>query len=403
MCLRDVEVELEPLTIFVGPNSSGKSALFKAFGTLSRLLRYPVRGAGRGEFSVDLGITLDDAVWNGDSSFPIKFEVWFEDPSKEQPDYTIELRRGFSGWGIAREKFWYVNRLLDTGEDRFEFETTEGVRSWPSKSWSGPYPYSAPLAYLTYPYARDPVASPHVAPIQDLRSRIGVARRYRPSASVIASFTRIPPTSRRTDPAQDVDEAGRGLALALRELVGGGASDRESFTRIEEGLQKLHDHIRSIGFKADWRGVGLTYRTTRSSLETSASLESDGVLLSTFLLWRVHTAPANFKLCLEEPENGVHLSLLPERYQLLKEFALPTEDHPNMQILVATHSRDFLNAIPSRNDILREVRVVEFDPDSGSSIHALNHYREIDQLLTEFKHKMGDLWWAKRLEHRLRQ
>lgn len=42
MSLKDVSVDLEPLTIFVGPNGSGKSALFKAFVLLSKLLNGPL-------------------------------------------------------------------------------------------------------------------------------------------------------------------------------------------------------------------------------------------------------------------------------------------------------------------------------------------------------------------------
>jgi len=62
MSLRNIEIALEPLTVFVGTNASGKSAVFKALVTLSKLLGgTPLRGK-EGDFNLDDGVTLDDCV-----------------------------------------------------------------------------------------------------------------------------------------------------------------------------------------------------------------------------------------------------------------------------------------------------------------------------------------------------
>ena len=56
MSLKDVSVVLEPLTVFIGPNASGKSAIFKALVTFSKMMnRAPVRGP-HGEFALESGV-----------------------------------------------------------------------------------------------------------------------------------------------------------------------------------------------------------------------------------------------------------------------------------------------------------------------------------------------------------
>ncbi len=387
MCLRDVTVELGPFVVFVGPNSAGKSAFFKALSTFGRLLTYPVRGGKSGPFFIEAGgLTLDDVVTDQDSSLPIRFDVWLDDPSSPEADYSLELRRDYAGWGISRESFTMNAEVVDTSKKPYEILTSSGPQSWQA-------PAAAPLGFLTYPFRRDSAASPQVQEIQTFRQRLGRSRRFRPSASDIAAFLK-PAASGRDQSQAYVDEAGKGLPLVLRDLL---TTDRPTFQKIEEGLTRLHDHVKGINFKSDWRGVGLTYSTTRTPNDTPAALESDGVLLSTLLLWLINTAEPNQILCLEEPENGVHLAAMTQRYQLLKSFTGGIEQQNLPQILTATHSRDFMNAIPSRRAIMEEVRVVEFSQTQGTQIYQLKAWREIDTLLREMRDQMGDLWWSGRL------
>ena len=353
MSLRDASIELAPFTVFIGANASGKSACFKALVTLSKLLSVsPVRGS-RGVFTLDDGVTLDDLVWRGNPGLPISFRVWLDDNETEEPDYTLELSKRAAGWGVAYERYRAGGDWIEHNEaTAFDFPTEYRgiVRAHAA----------ATLMYQVQRYRNDGVANEVIAPILSVADAVGSTWRYRPSANDIARFV-PPPTEGRN---MNVADNGWGLAYVLQKLQG---EDRATFTKVENGLSALFPHITAIGFKSDFPGVRLTYMTDRSEDPLPAPQEADGVLLSTFLLWRLHTAGASLRVCLEEPENGLHRSLLRDRMKLLRSFAHPKDDsRQGLQILVATHSRDIDMFGPEATH--DKALAVEFNKENGTSL-----------------------------------
>lgn len=146
MSLKNVSVDLDPLTVFIGPNASGKSAIFKGLVTLSRILTgAPVRGE-KGPFYLESGVTFDDVVWGGNPSLPIKFRVWFLD-DEDEPGYSLELRKMLAGWSVVREKIRCGNVSIEIDENHpFEHPTERG-----SSRVHKP-PLRATLRYLVNPY-----------------------------------------------------------------------------------------------------------------------------------------------------------------------------------------------------------------------------------------------------------
>ena len=99
------------------------------------------------------------------------------------------------------------------------------------------------------------------------------------------------------------------------------------------------------------------------------------------------------KVCLEEPENGLHPFLLAERFQALKNFANGNEGLPGVQLLVATHSPEFLRAVKAHPQALwNEIRLVEFTPGAGTSVRDLEHYREAANLIEEYLVQVQERW-----------
>lgn len=381
MSLKNVSVELGPLTIFVGPNGSGKSAFFKALVTLAKLVNgAPVRGYKTGDFAMERGVTLDSAVWRGNSGLPIIFRVWFDEDG-EEAGYTLQLEKGIEGWSVVRERIKAGDGWIEIDDDhQFEHPTERGMTRVHRP------PLRATLRYLVNPFINDSNARPVVEPIVQFAKKLGDVYRYRPSANDIASFV-DPQSGRRAF----VDENGRGVAPVLQALQG---SKREVFEAIENAVRRLFPHIRTVGFNTDVQGVRLSFMTYRSEDLIPAPQESDGVLLATFLFWRLFTAGESVRaVCLEEPENGLHPLLLAERFGLLKKFSRAGGGLPGVQLLVATHSPEFLRAVHSHPGALwKEIRLAEFTPDGGTTIRGLRDFREAAGLYDNYINEMTERW-----------
>jgi predicted ATPase len=376
MCLKDVSVELEPFTILVGKNAAGKSAIFKGLVTLARLVSdHPasVRGQ-RGEFFLETGVTLDDLVWKGDTGLPIKFRAWFHDDG-DKPGYSLELKRGRAGWSVTSEEINVGKTRINVDEDHaFEHPTERlGMRAWR-------VPAPGTLRYGVRGFVSDEKARPVIEPILQNARRFGQAWRYRPSALDVSAFTRTSSEGEeRSRPF--VAPNGRGLPAVLQELQG---RNREVFSQIEEKVRATFTHVRTIGFDAGPDGVRLNFMTTRSNNLLPAPQEADGVLLATFLLWRLYTAEPPITICLEDPENGLYPELLEGRYELLRTFTNPADGDACAQVLVSTHSIEFLRTLRRHHSDFPMVRVVEFREGEGTRVESLRGYRDANNLLDHF-------------------
>lgn len=353
MSLRHATIDFEPFTVFIGPNGSGKSATFKALVALSKMLyASPIRG-DRGQFTLEDGVTLDDLAWGGNSGLPISFRLWLDDNDSSEPDYSLELRKDAAGWSVYSEQYRTPEAVINNDASMaFEFPTERlgTVRARTTET----------LRYLVWRFRNDSIAQEAISPIFSLTDRIGAAWRYRPSADDIARFARPPSEGREVT----VGGNGAGLAAELQRLQG---EDRDTFTKIEDHLGRLFPHVRTIGFRSDYQGVRLTYMTNRSQTPVPAPQEADGVLLSTFLLWRLYTGGPNLHICLEEPESGMHPSLLKARLELLESFTQPGDDGGHtLQVSVATQSGRLAQDLIDRN--FPCLRLAEFIEGEGTVV-----------------------------------
>jgi len=107
---------------------------------------------------------------------------------------------------------------------------------------------------------------------------------------------------------------------------------------------------------------------------------SDGTLRALCLLSvLLHPKPPGL-VCIEEPELGLHP-------QIIRDIAnLMIEASRRMQLIVTTHSVEFINALGGHSE---SVLACNFAPDTGTSIQRLNP-RKLKNWLVNYQ--LGELW-----------
>ena len=363
MSLKSVDLTISRFTTLVGKNAVGKSAIFKSLVTLSRLHHgAPLRGER--DFQLEPGVNFDDLVWSGNSSLPIRFSVWFDAlAAQSEPDYFLEIKKNASGWSVTKERLRAGDGWLEVSEGKsFSFPTER------RGEFVLQHPMRATMRFLVHPYLNDAKARPHLEPILNTSESLGTTWRYRPSANDIA-LSIAPPGEDSAKKTVTVAANGWGVAIKLRELL---EERAERFSSIEAELKRSYPHLRSIGFKSDWQGVRLTYLTERSEDPIPAPQEADGVLLSTFLLWRLHTASPSDLICLDEPETGIYPDQRFDRFRYLEEFASRV-DGASPRIMIATHAHQVIEqGLSAASAVFKEIRVLRFDKATGSTVTHLS-------------------------------
>ncbi len=111
----------------------------------------------------------------------------------------------------------------------------------------------------------------------------------------------------------------------------------------------------------DKRELYTLYLTDRNGTEHPARSLSDGTLrfLALITLWLDPEATGVF--CIEEPENGIHPARLPALVRLLQDIAVNPEyptgpDNPLRQVIVVTHSPEFVKLVPEDSLLLARTR-----------------------------------------------
>jgi predicted ATPase len=317
--LRDVEVQLTPIHVLIGPNDSGKTSILDALAALCRSVDHDLSQAFVGSWK---GTEL---VWSGQRELSVIIEVFFDDGPIT--DYAIEVvfREHDRQAALRKES-------VRKGNGELKFEAREfDYRHAVTSVWG----------QLKHPGSQGPKS----ADLQLVGDLLNGVHYYRWDPGFLA--LPVAPDSKRRF---RMESNGFGLALCLDEIL---SFDRDRFIELEKRFTKVFPHITSIRLipemayraaiddpdqvtmlqKAD--GKGLYFKLSTGGQLIPASQASDGTLLVLAYLAILYLPEPPRLLLVEEPENGIHPKRLREVLEVLRDLV---REQSHTQVVLTTHS-----------------------------------------------------------------
>lgn len=312
--LRDIEVELTPIHVLIGPNDSGKTSILDVIAALCRSVDHELGQAFLGSWKGK------ELVWNGHSDLPVGIEVDFDDDAIT--GYGISVQ-----FGMRDRQAVMMKEFVIKGENHLEVGSkqiiTQVKNQLDNPDWSHPNSNELKtiqklLAGVHYYYWNPRFMALPVAPDSKRRFRM--------------------------------ESNGFGLALCLDEIL---SFDRDRFIQLEDRFKQVFSHIKSIKLISEMAyrapvddpeqvtmlnktdGKGLYFELKESGQLVSASQASDGTLLVLAYLSILYLPKPPRLLLVEEPENGIHPKRLRYIIEILRDLV---DEQPHTQVVLTTHS-----------------------------------------------------------------
>ena len=366
--IREARVRFGPFTCFLGHNGVGKSNLFDAIHFLSELAELDVseaaikvrRASGGGFSPRDLIFGRDPnrvIELSADMIVPPVVKDDFDQsarPSTTLLTYTLELCYSEESdrllvqyeslthkkLGDYKEFIGYPSSpdfkssvalgarrggpLISTSSDRIMLHGDGGSRGRPVPV--GQSPRTVVGGTNTYDYPTVLAAKRELSSWRVLH--------FEPSAMRT-------PDPRWAQPPH-ISPSGGHIPATLGSLI---ARDQNTQSEILYRLKQLNSDIEELGVYIDEAGDRLALRARITGVENwlySRSL-SDGTLRYIALVLMLVDTRDKAVLCVEEPENGIHPSRIPNLVQLLRDYAVEPQypvgsDNPLRQVIVNSHS-----------------------------------------------------------------
>jgi predicted ATPase len=378
--LRDVTFPLHSLNVVIGPNGSGKTALMEVV----QLLRSGILGELNAFFD-ERGGYSSVVSQNGTSAHSAKLaiEVQISEPalfavSTSRPTlsqsmahiYMLELVGRSIGYSVSSEYLRSISGV--NGEHEIYDFSSHAIRN------AAPQTLLSRLGITEYRQdetilAQIPApASGRLEVIPKLKKLLANVRLYRPLDVAERSQVRLP---QALTPAQTPGTEGEALFSALYNLR---ISEPDTYERLMEIMRQAFPGLQRLEFPVVGAGlVTLAWYDTDFSQPFYPNQLSEGTLRFLWLTSVLLTAPTNSLLLIDEPELSLHPELLRTLAILLQEASLET------QILVATHSSDFINW-------LKPDEVLIANKEAGQTRFTWADTMNLEEWLKEYT--LRDLW-----------
>jgi predicted ATPase len=329
------------LNVLIGPNASGKSNLLRALD----LLAISARG-GLGKLVQSNG-GMEPLVWDG-SAESIRFKVkcspvepW-SDPATEALTYELRMERlgKTAGFRIGYEllgNFLKVEQKV--AQQPFKLLERHGLKAFvfdEGQRRFGAPEENIPETETLLSLAADPFTQNRILP--PFRSQMAAWSVYHDFHTNREAAIRQPVVTRIE---KRVQPDGQNLISVLHTLY---SSDREFKREINAAMHAAfgHDFEELVFAPASDQRIQLRVRWKSLNREQSAADLSDGTLRFLFLLTALSSPDPAPLIAIDEPETGLHPSMLP----IIAEYA--ADAARRTQIIFTTHSPLFLDAFGAK-------------------------------------------------------
>lgn len=341
-CLRDVKIDLERFTIFVGPNASGKSSILQALDLLCRAFEtelvngFPYQGIPGGYPSAndakDQNVEGEVSnVLSRGSKGPVELLA-----SVSGKQYRYRSQTPNSPFNFTGDKW--------DGEGQGVASPTENQNNW--RKW-----IAVPNGVNVLPRS--------------------VLLRLEASKLVVAIPTQDPSVM-----APD----GSGLHIAL---AGMALNDPDSWQELQLHLRRIIPSIRRLRHtKATQREPATLLFDTLGADSLPANQVSEGTLLVLGLLAALHATGRPNLILLDDLDRGLHPKAQKELISLLRGLL---ETYPDLQLIATTHSPYMLDCMSTH-----EVRMTYLREDGATICAPLSNHPKFEKWKVEMA--PGEMW-----------
>ncbi|VEN75485.1 conserved hypothetical protein [Candidatus Desulfarcum epimagneticum] len=403
---RQEKKKLTPLTVVIGKNGSGKSALFDAFAFLADCLKAGVEEAcdkrGRGGFN---------SIRSQGRDGPIQFEVYYREHGNARPiTYELAIAPDSRGRPYVQKERLRQRRKGQRHGRPFSFLILNEGKGVVWKGETEGRLIDEDKERLDLPGLMDAIQKggdgkesreTELVELEDAR-RLGIATlgvlKQHPRISAFRRFIEgwhlsyFSPNEARAiplaGPQKHLNTRGDNLGNVVQFM------EREHSRRFRSILERIAEKIPGVEridtYKTPDGRLILRFNNRGFKEPFYARQMSDGTLkVFAYLLLLEDPSPPPF-LCIEEPENGLYHKLLKSLADEFRSHATGRRD--GSQVFITTHQPYFVDGMNPE-----EVWVLEKQPDGFSTIRRVGDEPIVTNMAAEGL-PLGGLWHSDYLD-----